>query len=150
MDKRLSNVSSSPNLNGGNGITKMNSNNFSKIQEKEKPQTNMSFGDKYQSNSNEKQKETHNKETTDKKIQHHVTFSSNGNSNNINKNQTKTSSFDIEANNDSSFKKIKKILYESKCGIQAPGQEKPNQDNFIVTKNIFDDKKKENYFFSVW
>lgn len=44
-------------------------------------------------------------------------------------------------------KKIKNIYEVSKCGFQGAKIDKTNQDNFVVTKNILNEK--ETYFFAV-
>ena len=145
-----------------NGRTSLKMKNEKK--EKEKPQINMSFGEKNNNKQNSGSKEEEKEISTVNKFHKQpsktVTFSSiekkpeeeNNNknaNNNTNNNVAQNSSFEIEPRF-GSFKKIKEILHMSKCGIQTPGQEKPNQDNYCITKNIFNDKNLENYFFAVW
>lgn len=66
------------------------------------------------------------------------------------KNPPNNSSFEVEPRfGSTSFKKIKEILHHSKCGVQTPGQTKPNQDNYCIKKNIFNDKNLDNNFFAV-
>lgn len=117
-------------------------------EEKEKQHTNMSFGENnLMQNTNSKEKEKINKNLVKQ-----VTFSASEKKteeNLNNKNLAQNSSFEIEPRF-GSFKKIKEILQMSKCGVQTPGQSKPNQDRLCITKNIFNDKNLENYFFAVW
>lgn len=114
---------------------------------KEKQQTNMSFGEtnKIKEEINDSANKNYDKNSLNKSVK----FSEK-------KIEDDEKKIEIQQNNSFSneprfgqFKKIKEILHHSKCGVQTPGQAKPNQDNYCIKKNIFNEKNLDNYFFAV-